>query len=63
MQFLKQNIKTQSSLVSSETDIDIEYKEYVISSINRGLEDVYNNKIFSHEIVKNKIKKWLNGQN
>ena len=51
--------KLLKELPENTTYEDIQYHLYVIQKIERGLNDIKENKIYSHEEAKKKLSKWL----
>lgn len=56
---LKQLQKLKEDSLSKEAEILNKMSDEEIQTINRGLNDLDNNRIFSHEDVMKKYEKWL----
>ncbi len=55
----QQTLKMLRNLRDDATYEDIMYKLYVLTNIQKGLDDIEAGRIISHEDVKKSLKKWL----
>ena len=56
----KETVSSMLEALSDDVNFeDIQYHLYVLKKVNRGLERVEVEGVFSHDVVKKRLNKWL----
>ncbi|CAN5619704.1 hypothetical protein BH10BAC5_BH10BAC5_02640 [soil metagenome] len=60
MSKIKEEVNKLVDNLSEESTLeDVQYHLYVMQKITQGLEDINNNRVHTHDQVKEKVAKWL----